>query len=211
MTPSEVRAAVAGTIRSRRTRKILDGPRRSDPPQTREAFRATLSEVIALAGWAPFHYPVHPEVPEPWRFYVLDNAELAALAARCPEAIVGKLPDIFAGAGAMVQVTHVCETDEKTAARDAEHAAATAAAVQTLLLAAEVYGLGSYWCTAKTLTAPDVAEAIGVSPAEVVVGSIFLGRPLDAADEATRGIGGKLRDRRTAPDAGWCRWVRVGR
>lgn len=203
--------AVDTAIRARRTRKVLDGPGRAgrvDSPEEADAFRIALREAIATAGLAPFHYARKEDLPEPWRFHVYTGAALARLTEALTEAeiLYGKLPAIFAGAGAMVQVTWLPEKQEKRAVRDWEHAAAAAAAVQNLLLAAHARGIGSYWCSAPALGEERVAKLLDVPRKQRYLGTLFFGRPLSPEDEAERGWSGKMNARRTSPEAGWMRW-----
>jgi nitroreductase len=213
LTRADLVRAVDHVIRSRRTRKILDGPGLPpDVPTTAGAggagFEAAVRECLALAGLAPFHYPRGDVVPEPWRFTVLFRPGIEAFGARVP--LGGKLPAILAGAGAMVQVTYLAEEDPARADIDREHAAAAAAAVENLLLAAEARGIGSYWSTASFLSAPEARAACGIPEGERSLGTVFLGRPLSPDREATEGIAGKMRGRRTPPEAGWVRVVVPG-
>ena len=191
---------VDAAIRGRKTRKVLDG---AGPDPAR--FRALVDECIALAGWAPFHFARTEEVPEPWRFVVVYGDALAEVGRRMGDRLLGKLPRIFQGAGCMIHATWIPETDPALAQRrDWEHAAAAAAAVQTLLIAAEARGLGSYWCSASPLNEEACTQALGIPDNERWLGSLFLGVPLPDDREATEGYAGKWRDKRTPPSA-WSR------
>jgi nitroreductase len=197
-------------LRARRTRKVLDGPRlRADAhgAAARAEFDASLREAIAAAGWAPFHYAREEELPEPWRFTVLDRDALDVVAREFPSLLPGKLPRIVAGAGAMVQVSYCAESDPARRARDPEHHSAAAAAAMALLIACEARGIGSYWCTASPLDAPALRAWCGMHADERWLGAIFVGLPLDEERERSEGFAGKLRVRRTPPAAGWVRWI----
>jgi len=196
------RAAVDHVITHRRTRKILAGVG-SDPA----AFEASVREAIRVAGFAPFHYMRTPEVPEPWRFTVLFRDAVVAYREKMGDALAGKLPAILDGAGAMVTLTYLPETDEKRLALDWEHMMATGAAAQNLLLAAEARGIGSYWCSAKFLATDDALRAAGVPAGERYLGTLFLGAPLPADREAADGIPGKMHEKRTPGDGHWCRVI----
>jgi len=199
-------------IRERRTRKISDGPslgEEGETPATPHEFTQALREAIAVAGWAPFHYPRTPEVPEPWRFYVFDRINLDRLTVRIPDLLIGKLPVILERAGAMVQVTWLPELAEEKSRRNWEHAAAAAAAAQNLLLAAEARGMATYWSSAAPLSSERMFEVCGIPDTETYLGTLFLGRPLSPEREATDGFSGKMRERRTDPDGTWARWVQV--
>lgn len=201
--------ALDALLRARRTRKLLDGPflpGAARDAAARAAFDASLREAVAAAGWAPFHFAREEELPEPWRFTVLDRDALDALERVFAAALPGKLPRIVAGAGALVQVHFLPESDPARRARDAEHHSAAAAAAMALLLACEARGMGSYWCTAGPLDEPALRAWSGVGAEERWLGGLFVGRPLDAAREASEGFAGKLRARRTPPAAGWLRW-----
>jgi len=204
-------AQVDALLRARRTRKLLDGARLpgAEPgPAARAEFDRFLREAIAAAGWAPFHYAASDSVPEPWRFTVLDRGALDAAMAQFPQLQVGKLPQLLAGAGALVQVAYLAEAAPELAGRDAEHHSAAAAAAMALLIACEARGLGSYWCTAQVLNDPALRVWAGMEERERWLGGLFLGLPLAPEREAREGFPGKQRARRTAPEAGWMRWQR---
>ena len=202
--------SVDWVIRQRSTRKIATGPAAgegAETPCTSEEFGRLLREAVEVAGWAPFHYPRTPEVPEPWRFYVFDRNNLDTLVQRIDKLMIGKLPVIFAGAGAMVQVTWLPEESEEKARVNWEHAAAAAAATQNLLLAAEARGMATYWCTAAPLASEGMFDVCGIPTSETYLASIFLGQPLSPDREAADGFSGKMRQRRTKAEATWAKWV----
>jgi nitroreductase len=199
-------------IRQRRTRKVGDGDccgEFDEAPSTAREFDAAVRAAVQVAGWAPFHYPRTAEVPEPWRFYVFDRANLDRLVVKIDDLLIGKLPVIFAGAGAMVQVTWLPEATEEKSRLDWEHAAAAAAATQNLLLAAEARGMATYWSSAAPLASEKMFTVCGIPPTERYLASVFLGRPLSPEREASDGFAGKMRERRTAPDGAWARWVKL--
>ncbi len=208
MTQTTSPAAVDQAIRNRCTRKILAG---SGEGEQRELFLRGVRESLELAGMAPFHYPRTDDVPEPWRFHVYagDAMKRAQQQLADAELLYGKLPRIFDNAGAVVVATYLPETEDepKLQARNWEHAAAAAAATQNLLLATEARGIGSYWCSAPILGESPAKKVWGIADEEIVIGEIFLGWPMSAADEEEKGWSGKMRGRRTSPDQGWCRWA----
>ena len=204
--------SVDWVIQQRSTRKVADGAtmgEAGEAPSTPEEFAASLRDIIQVAGWAPFHYPRTAEIPEPWRFYVFDRSNLDTLVQRIDELMIGKLPVIFAGAGAMVQVTWLPEQAEEKARVNWEHAAAAAAATQNLLLAAEARGMATYWCTAAPLASEAMFEVCGIPRSETYLASIFLGRPLSSERESKDGFSGKMRLRRTAAEYSWAKWVKL--
>jgi nitroreductase len=203
---TEFIGAVDHAIRDRRTRKILAG---AGEGVVAERFEQDLRQALEVAGWAPFHYARQDSIPEPWRFHVFHAAALERVTAELTEADVlyGKLPRIFAAAGAMVQVTWLPEAQAERSGRDWEHAAAAACAVQNLLLATTARGLGSYWCSAEILGQAKAYAICGIEPSERYLGTLFFGQPLTAESEAEQGWSGKMRERRTTGQAGWCNWV----
>ena len=68
--------SIDDAIRTRKTVKMQVEPETPRPADT--DLRATLEELISLAGWAPFHkacdrsHRGSSRVVEPWRFYVLE-------------------------------------------------------------------------------------------------------------------------------------------
>lgn len=200
LSPEDFVRAVDTAIRERRTRKVLDGPG-PDPV----AFETALRESLELAGLAPFHFARHDEVPEPWRFRVFAAAGLARVREelRASDVLYGKLPAIFAGAGAVVQASWLPEGRPE---RDWEHLAASASAVQNLLLAMHARGFGSYWCSAPILGETEAARIMCVEPGEAYLGTLFFGQPLEAEAEAERGFLGKMNARRTTVES-WSSWT----
>lgn len=210
MSRDEFIRAVDWVIRQRSTRKVAAGAaagEAGEAPLTSAEFSKALHDIVQVAGWAPFHYPRTSEIPEPWRFYVFDRHNLDSLVQRIQKLMIGKLPVIFGGAGAMVQVTWLPETAEEKARVNWEHAAAAAAATQNLLLAAEARGMATYWCTAAPLASEEMFSACGISRNESYLASIFLGWPLSPEREAQEGFSGKMRSRRTQATSAWAKWV----
>ncbi|MBA3847813.1 MAG: nitroreductase family protein [Planctomycetes bacterium] len=168
---------VAQVIRARRTHKSFTG----------EAVdRALIGELLDLARWAPNH-----RQSEPWRFTVIEHAAIPRLIAflestpaiiAFPDPAKGaaklaKLIERLPKAGALIQVTWLRQLET---AIDFEDHAATAAAVQNLLLAASAAGLGSYWSTSPALTHPLTLGWCGIdTDKQGFLGCIWLGHPAD--------------------------------
>ena len=64
--------------------------------------------------------------------------------------------------------------------------AATAAAVQNLLLAAHAMGLGAKWRTGEWARDSKVKEFLGFAPDQHIIGFIYLGYPEFTAQPAPR-------------------------
>lgn len=144
--------------------------------------RATLDRLLTLALWAPNH-----RLHQPWRFAVLDRAAITRLSdflrgepaiAAWPDpakaqAKLSKLFERLPQAGALIQVTWVRDADP---AIDLEDHAATAAAVEHILLGAAAAGLAGYWSTTAALAHPATLRWCGFDPArETHLGCLWLG------------------------------------
>lgn len=143
--------------------------------------RETVETLVTAATWAPNH-----RLTQPWRFAAIDRAGVARLHAFvqtppvCTAVFAKKLPAIcerLAACGAVVQVTCIRAGEEEQRREDRD---ATAAAVQNLLLAAHVAGLGAYWSTSPLMTHPEVLRWFGADPdAEAHVATVWLGFPAE--------------------------------
>ncbi|HZO34726.1 MAG TPA: nitroreductase family protein [Gaiellaceae bacterium] len=79
-----------------------------------------------------------------------------------------------AGRPTLVLASAVLTGDPRT---DEEDLHSTACAVYAVLLGATARGLASYWRTPAALDEPDARAALGLEPAERVVGLVHLGPP----------------------------------
>jgi nitroreductase len=207
-------ATVDGVIRERRTSKVL-----ADAPLPMASARETVEELVATAGWAPFHRVaarVHQESGAltsivPWRFYLLDAPECRALRqALLERGNTSKVPRMLAAATALVQATWLPNPPKgsvtglfEATEENMEHVAAAGAAVQNLLLSATARGIRTYWSSGGALRGPEAFGWMGIPAGEILLGSIFL-FPTDTADAEVSP--GSHRDRRGAP-SDWARWV----
>ncbi|MGB5706363.1 MAG: nitroreductase family protein [Arenicellales bacterium] len=207
-------------IRRRKTSKML-----SAEPVESSLDQKLVQEIIELAGWAPFHLaasPVHRKrLTEaslvPWRFHVLPKQICLSLRQRLlDQGDRSKVPDMLAAADILIQATWCPDPDETGAALDEEfefiptvsnmeHIAATAAAVQNLLLAATARNISTYWSSGGPIRKREVASVLGIPADEVLLGSIFLFPKQENYAEVTVRPG-KMREKRGAP-AAWCRWI----
>ncbi|HEX8392537.1 MAG TPA: nitroreductase family protein [Longimicrobium sp.] len=203
-------------IRARRTDKVLAGE-----PLPVDDLRSVVEELVAVAGWAPFHKPVarvHTQAGEmtsivPWRFHLLDAAGCRALR----EALVArgdrnKIPRLLGAASALVQATWLPNPTRGDAAgpfeatvENMEHIAAAGAAVQNLLLAATARGIRNYWSSGGALRDTEACGWMGIPEREILLGALFL-FPADTGEAEVSA--GSHRDRRGGP-ADWSRWVRL--
>ena len=158
-------------IATRRSVKIFTGQTLS---------RIQLEQLVESACWAPTH-----RMTQPWRFYVCDQIATQALGERlATDAAIAsvleprkaqKARELLSRVGGLVLVTWKRHQDP---AIDQEDLAATAAAIQNLLLAATAQGLGSFWSTNPGFAHPSTLRWCGADPdQEGFVGAIWLGVP----------------------------------
>lgn len=142
--------------------------------------RQQLEELVTAACWAPTH-----RMTQPWRFYACDQATTRTLGERLatdPELATvleprkaQKARELLSRVGGLVLVTWKRHSDPTI---DREDLAATAAAIQNLLLAATAQGLGSFWSTNPGFAHPSTLRWCGADPnQEGFVGAIWLGLP----------------------------------
>jgi nitroreductase len=147
---------VDAAIRARRTHKQFGATPVDD---------ATLRELLDLARLAPNH-----RLTEPWRFRVLGPETRARIDELVGEKEAAKL----ARAPTLVLVTALLSPEPEPAEEDLH---ATAAAVQTMLVAATARGLASYWRTPDAFRSEAVHALLGLAPNERLVALVHLGPP----------------------------------
>ena len=143
--------------------------------------RETIRGLIAAAVWAPNH-----RLTEPWRFTVVEGTAREALAARWGEIAASDAPPDerttiaqregpkLLRAPILLIVSSRTDKDPVVAFEDY---AATAAAVQNLLLAAHAKGLGAVWRSGAMAYHPDFKIAVGLEPSDAILGIVYLGEP----------------------------------
>ena len=145
-----------------------------------------LEQAIEAATFAPNH-----KRTEPWRFHLLGseaiqrvcelNAELVA-AKKGPEAGQKKLKRWLAMPGWLVVTQVMDQADQNgniptSLAR--EDYVACCCAVQNLCVSLHANGIGTKWTTGPVNFDERFGEAVGLSENEVVVGTIWFGKPVD--------------------------------
>ncbi|ASJ72634.1 nitroreductase family protein [Granulosicoccus antarcticus] len=222
--------AVDRVIRARKTSKLMlepDNKGESAVVWTEEQAKA-LRTMVEGAAWAPFHKRADEQVHRqgvldsvvPWRFHVLEPAACRSLMqflqrqsdnqpdSKWSRAWQSKIKNMLAACGALVQATWLPDPgaegqSPELSANNIEHIAASGAAIQNLLLAAEARGWSSYWSSGGILRDEEVFDHLGIGRNEVLLGSLFLA-PAVVTDSKL--IPGGLRDQR-GPVEGWARWV----
>lgn len=204
-------------IRNRVTEKVLAS---QALPVTE--IENTVCELIALAGYAPFHRACdeshrqgeHDGI-EPWRFHILDAQQCRRLGPRLTQENAGKIPAMLSAADALIIATWLPspgavvpmgdEPGFAVSLTNVEHIAAASAAIQNLLLAATARGIRNYWSSGGVLRSPEVFEQLGIPTGQILLGAIFLfPAEIGDAELATS----KLRTLRTSPEH-WSRWVKL--
>jgi nitroreductase len=143
--------------------------------------RELIEKILDAAVQAPNHYKVRP-----WRFVVLrgearrrlGDAMSASLRERHPEfpqAAFDKAHDTPLQAPVVIAVGVDKPSEAKVL--QIENIAATAAATENLLLAAQALGLGAKWRTGEWATDVKVKEFLGFQPDQHIIGFIYVGYP----------------------------------
>ncbi len=207
--------AVSNAIRNRKTTKIIsDGTVVNKGTIDIE----TIDNLIEVAGWAPFHHPVHQRhrpddkaLIEPWRAYILDASVCNEIIEKIdPEDNPGIIPGMLAAADTLINVTWLPDPDPAYAVpafaptdRNMEHIAAASAFIQNLLIAATAKDITTYWSSGGIFNKPQYKKMIQIPDQEILLGSIFL-FPDAVSDYEIRT--GKLREARSN-HAAWSKWI----
>lgn len=152
--------------------------------------REVIERLLAAAVQAPNHYKVRP-----WRFVVLNGEGLKKLgdvmAASQQERHPDYPPEAFDKCRSLplrAPVLIAVGVDKPSEAKvvEIENVAATAAAVQNLLLAAHAMGLGAKWRTDVWARDERVKKFLGFDPDQHIIGFIYLGYPEFVLEPAPR-------------------------
>ncbi len=223
---SDPAAVVDDVVRSRTTAKVeVEGA----APVEGGLSRAVIEDVLATAGFAPFHHAAagvaSGEAVEPWRCHVLDAAACRWLRQRALAAGVGgRVPRLLGAldltvrenlllgaASALAVVTWMPEGPSEPGPRvrfegtlaNMEHVAAVGGMVQTALVAATARGIPTYWSSGGWIGTAEGLATLGIPSGEILLAAVFFAPPaLDGAEVSP----GKHRDRRS-PLGAWARWV----
>lgn len=172
-------------IKSRRTVKTtaMDGSRLADEQ---------VWKCLEAAHWAPNHGRT-----EPWHFFVYtddalkvfcaDHAAIYAASVNEADLNPNKMATLQQhGDYASHLVLVVMKRTPNAKIPAEEEYAATAAAVQNLLLAAEAQGIASIWSTGGMVLQPAMHQYLQLSTEDVVLGCIYLGKAKTTPSEGTR-------------------------
>lgn len=160
-------------IRSRRTHKQFSAV---------EISRAEIEEILELGSWAPNHRQA-----EPWRCYIMerdgikkldtffeDHPEIASWPQAGKEKKLKKLREVYLPQ--LSAIIHVTSASSSSELKDRENYAASAAAIQNMLLAATARGYATFWNSSASMRHPLTQEWLGVDcEKEHFVGSLWIG------------------------------------
>ncbi len=216
LSASQLEFAVDQVIQARKSVKVIGDV--DNIPEIPEGFFEEVQAAIKVSGWAPFHFTAHESHLDremnswvPWRFYALDQKNclslIDALIAH-PELGMNKNTAILrmiAAYGALVLVTWLPEPETaaskeevaRRALKNEEHVAATAAAIQNLLLAATARNIDSYWSSGGALREKACFELCKIPEQERLLGAIFLAPEMPDREGVRPG---KLREKRGTPE-----------
>ncbi len=181
---------------------ILDAmrERRSIGKLTGDVSDAELRAIVDAALCAPNH-----KLTAPWRFTALRGdarARLGALFAELAEPVAPSDPVergtfLAKEARKPMRAPLLLAISTRTVADPviaAEDFAATAAATQNALLAAQSLGLGAIWRTGATAYRSEVLAFLGLDPTDRLVALVYLGRPaMEPPKERPRDVDAVLR------------------
>jgi nitroreductase len=160
---------------------ILDAirARRTIGKSSGEIPHEVVLELIEAATWAPNH-----KLTQPWRFTVIDGPAREQLgrvwATRAAEAIepAARAAFIEGESAKLLRAPTLIIVSSRTDANPVtaeEDFAATAAAVQNILLAAHAKGFGAAWKTGKMIHDAGVKAHLELDPADRIVAVVYLG------------------------------------
>ncbi len=150
----------------------------------REVPRDVLLEILEDAHAAPTH-----GLTQPWRFQVFTGDARARLADGLQEIYDRVTPAAsrndekraklgFTPRLAPVVVAVAARVVPNGKIPEIEEIAATACAVQNLMLSAHAHGLGSYWSTPPVTTSAEYAAWLGLDATHRMLGLVYVGYPL---------------------------------
>jgi nitroreductase len=143
--------------------------------------RSLVAELVDAAIQAPNHHLTFP-----WRFVILAGGardEVGDAHARAvarakpghPQAGLAKEAALLRRAPVVIACCVAASADPARALEDRD---TVAAGVQNMLLAAHARGLAAIWRTGTMSSEPEVADALGLSAGDAIVGFVYVGWPM---------------------------------
>ncbi len=154
----------------------------------------TVNEILSLADWAPTHGRT-----EPWRFFVYGGAALTQFGKAHADIYRQHTPEdkyqettydklLHNVDNASHVVVAVMKRGENAKIPQPEEVAATAAAIQNILLGATALGISSFWSTGGMTNTHALKEYLHLGPEDIIMGLIFLGYTDEPAKQGIRNI-----------------------
>ncbi|MEZ6094392.1 MAG: hypothetical protein R3C03_09170 [Pirellulaceae bacterium] len=207
---------VAETIRSRSTTKILS--RGTTPCGGEQEISANqIQEILATAGWAPFHHDRNLDgIAEPWRVHVFSKETCQTIGTNLSSWFTDLKPGIKIGSvlqncSAMILINWlpVGEAEihdaEKRQAINLEHHAASSSFVQNVLLLLTAAGHLNYWASGGPLASQLFFQRYSIPINEQQLAAVIVA-PTPPTNHDWTLVSGKLREKRA--DVGkWARSV----
>jgi nitroreductase len=143
---------------------------------------AQLATILSAASRAPDH-----GLMRPWRFIVVRGAARARLGEVLAEAARRRMPDASAEflarerakpLRAPLVIVVAAKPRERRGVPEVEQLIAAGAAAEHIMLAAPAIGLGAFWRTGEAAYESDVKAALGLDPADAIIGFLYLGTPV---------------------------------
>lgn len=157
-----------------------------EPPE------ALIRTMLEAATWAPTHF-----MTEPWRFFVMRGDARRRLGEVMGDVCAEREDDAVKAEAARERmaakplrapyvIAVAAEPDQREKVFEIEEIAATAAAVQNMLLAAEALGLGAIWRTGWVTYTPQLRTFLGLSDQATVLGFVYVGYVASPAEVRPR-------------------------
>lgn len=143
--------------------------------------RDLIWSMLETATWAPNHH-----LTEPWRFFVLEGEARNRLGAVMGAVAAGREPDPEKRAAVAERVAVktlrapyviAVAVEPSPEIPEIEEVAATSAAVQNMLLAAEALGLAAMWRSGWICFEPEIREHFGLADRARMLGFVYVGYP----------------------------------
>lgn len=151
----------------------------------RHPTREQITQILEAATHAPNHHKV-----EPWRFFVVAGKARQELGDIMAESLASRLANTTSAQAqavlekernkplrAPVILVVVAEHPTQPNVLEIENIAATATAVQNMLLTAEEMGLACMWRTGDAAYDPKVKQWLAITPEDHIVAFVYVGYP----------------------------------
>jgi nitroreductase len=145
--------------------------------------REQIEQILEAATHAPNHHLV-----QPWKFFVLAGTARNELGTLMAESLAAQMEETTSQKAqavldkerkkplrAPVLIAVAAEYPQQPKVVEIENVAATAAAVENMLLAAEELGLACMWRTGDAAYDPKVKQWLGLSDQDHIIAFVYVG------------------------------------